>query len=104
MADIEKGLPNTKLPAAGEFNSVPAVNVDVNAEQIQKGPIEVTPEQDGGATVDFDPSSGLKIPGTDSHFDNLADLLPDDVLDPLGSELRYQFQDNRNSRKEWERT
>ena len=104
MADIEKGLPNTKLPAAGEFNSVPAVNVDVNEEVIQKGPIEVTPEQDGGATVDFDPSAGLNIPGTESHFDNLADLLPDDVLDPLGSELRYQFQDNRNSRKEWERT
>ena len=104
MADIEKGLPNTKLPAAGEINSVPAVNVDVNEEVIQKGPIEVTPEQDGGATVDFDPSANLKIPGTEGHFDNLADLLPDDVLDPLGSELRYQFQDNRSSRKEWERT
>ena len=81
MADIEKGLPNTKLPAAGEINSVDAVDVNVNAEEIQKGPIEVTPEQDGGATVDFDPSAGLNIPGTESHFDNLADLLPDDVLD-----------------------
>ena len=57
MADIEKGLPNTKLPAAGEFNSTPVVDVDVNEEVIQKGPIEVTPEQDGGATVDFDPSA-----------------------------------------------
>ena len=61
MADIEKGLPDTKLPAAGELN---AVDVDVNAEEIQKGPIEVTSEDDGGATIDFDPNANLKIPGT----------------------------------------
>jgi hypothetical protein len=101
MADIEKGLPNTKLPATGELN---AVDVDVKAEDIQKGPIEVTSEEDGGATIDFDPNANLKIPGTESHFDNLADLLPDDVLDPLGSELRFQYQDNKSSRKDWERT
>ena len=101
MSDIEKGLPNTKLPATGELN---AVDVDVKAEDIQKGPIEVTSEEDGGATIDFDPNANLKIPGTESHFDNLADLLPDDVLDPLGSELRFQYQDNKSSRKDWERT
>ena len=100
MADIDKGLPNTKLPipGAGEI-------ADVAVEEIQeKGPIEVTSEEDCGATVDFDPNSGLKIPGTENHFDNLADLLPEDVLNPLGSELRYQYQDFKSSRKEWERT
>ena len=101
MADIEKGLPDTKLPATGELN---AVDVDVNAEEIQKGPIEVTSEDDGGATIDFDPNANLNIPGTESHFDNLADLLPDDITDPIGSELRYQYQDNKTSRKEWEQT
>lgn len=101
MADIEKGLPDTKLPATGELN---AVDVDVNAEEIQKGPIEVTSEEDGGATIDFDPNANLNIPGTESHFDNLADLLPDDVLDPIGSDLRFQYQDNKTSRKEWEQT
>ena len=101
MADIEKGLPNTKLPTPGAGEMV---DVNVDLEAIQKGPIEVTPEDDGGATVDFDPSTNLKIPGTENHFDNLADLLPDDVLDPIGSELRFQYQDNRSSRKEWERT
>ena len=93
MADIEKGLPNIKdlLPGAGE-------TVDVNVEEIQeKGPIDVRPEEDGGATIDFDPDSNLKIPGTESHFDNLADLLPDEVLSPLGSELRYQYQDYKSS-------
>jgi hypothetical protein len=101
MADIEKGLPDTKLPATGELN---AVDVDVNAEEIQKGPIEVTSEDDGGATIDFDPNANLNIPGTESHFDNLADLLPDEVTDPIGSELRFQYQDNKTSRKEWEQT
>ena len=101
MADIEKGLPDTKLPATGELN---AVDVDVNAEEIQKGPIEVTSEDDGGATIDFDPNANLNIPGTESHFDNLADLLPEEITDPIGSELRYQYQDNKTSRKEWEQT
>jgi len=101
MADIEKGLPNIKDPLPGGAEEV----TDVNIAEIQnKGPIEVTSEDDGGATVDFDPSAGLKIPGTESHFDNLADLLPAEVTDPIGSELRFQYQDNKSSRKEWEQT
>ena len=54
MADIDKGLPNIKdiLPGGAE-------EVDVNVEEIQKGPIEVTPEDDGGATIDFAPSTDL---------------------------------------------
>ena len=101
MADIEKGLPNVKTPLPGGAEEVTDVNI---AEITQKGPIEVTPEDDGGATVDFDPNANLKIPGTESHFDNLADLLPDDVIDPIGSDLRFQYQDNKTSRKEWEQT
>ena len=101
MADIEKGLPNVKTPLPGGAEEVTDVNI---SEITQKGPIEVTPEDDGGATIDFDPSENLNIPGTESHFDNLADLLPSDVLDPIGSELRYQYQDNKSSRKEWEQT
>ena len=101
MADIEKGLPNIKDILPGGAEEVTDVNI---AEVPLKGPIEVTSEDDGGATIDFDPSANLKIPGTESHFDNLADLLPDDVIDPLGSELRFQYQDNKSSRKEWEQT
>ena len=76
--------------------------LDVTEEQIKK-PVEVTPEEDGGATIDFEPGA-INVPGTEAHFDNLADLLPDDILGPVGSELRYQYQDFRSSRKEWERT
>ena len=96
MADIEKGLPNTrnqiKIPGAEE-----TAEVDITEEKI-KQPVEVIPEDDGGATIDFEPGS-INIPGTESHFDNLADILPDDILDPIGSELRFQYQDNKSSRK-----
>ena len=45
MADIEKGLPNVKTPLPGGVEEV----TDVNIAEIQKqGPIEVTPEDDGG--------------------------------------------------------
>ena len=36
MADIEKGLPNTKLPTPGAGEMV---DVNVDLEAIQKGPI-----------------------------------------------------------------
>jgi len=101
MADIEKGLPNIKDILPGGAEEVTDVNI---AEVPLKGPIEVTSEDDGGATIDFDPSANLNIPGTESHFDNLADLLPDEVTDPIGSDLRFQYQDNKTSRKEWEQT
>jgi hypothetical protein len=101
MADIDKGLPNIKNILPGGAEEVTDVNI---AEVPLKGPIEVTSEDDGGATIDFDPSANLNIPGTESHFDNLADLLPDEVIDPIGSELRFQYQDNKSSRKEWEQT
>ena len=101
MADIEKGLPNIKNQLPGGAEEVTDVNI---ADVPLKGPIEVTSEEDGGATIDFDPNANLKIPGTESQFDNLADLLPEEVIDPIGSELRFQYQDNKTSRKEWEQT
>ncbi len=98
MADIDKGLPNTrtelKVPA-------PEQEVDVTEQQEQKGPVEVTPDEDGGATIDFEPSS-INQASSQSHFDNLADILPEDVLDPIGSELRSNYMDYKMSRKDWE--
>ena len=102
MADIDKELPNTrsevKLPGAEE------VQIKVDEEQItERQPVEVTPEEDGGATINFEPGA-INIPGTENHFDNLADLLPDEVTSPIGSRLKENYVDYKNSRKEWERT
>ena len=98
MADIDKGLPNTRTEV-----KVPGEEVEIKEEIKEQQPVEVTPEEDGGATIDFDPGA-INIPGTDSHFDNLADILPDDVLNPLGSELKNNYMDYKMSRKEWEKS
>ena len=101
MADIDKGLPNTRtkldIPSEEEI----AEEVAVQEPEEQKGPIEVIPEEDGGVTLDFEPGS-INIPGTESHFDNLADLLPDDVLEPIGNEMVQNYMDYKSSRKDWE--
>ena len=103
MADIEKGLPNTRtkidVPSEEELQE----EIAVQEPEEEKGPVEVIPEEDGGATIDFEPGS-INIPGTESHFDNLADILPDDVLDPIGGEMVNNYMDYKASRKDWEQS
>ena len=57
MADIDKGLPNTRtkldIPSEEEI----AEEVAVQEPEQQKGPVEVIPEEDGGATLDFEPGA-----------------------------------------------
>ena len=102
MAEIDKGLPNTRnkleIPSEEEIQEV-AVQEPVE----EKGPIEVIPEEDGGVTLDYEPGS-INVPGTESHFDNLAELLPDDVLEPIGNEMTQNYMDYKASRKEWEQS
>ena len=101
MAEIEKGLPNTRtkleIPSDEELQEVAVQEEELDP----KGPVEVVPEEDGGATIDFEPGA-INIPGTENHFDNLADILPDDVLEPVGNEMVQNYMDYKASRKEWE--
>jgi len=102
MAEIEKSLPGevrTEIKVPGEEVTE---QVDIEEQVTEKGPVEVIPEEDGGATIDFDPSA-VNVPGTESHFDNLADILPEDILEPLGSELKQNYMDYKMSRKDWEK-
>ena len=100
MADIDKGLPNTRtkleIPSEEELQEV-----EIQEQVEEKGPIEVVPEEDGGATIDFEPGA-INIPGTENHFDNLADILPDDVLEPVGNDMVQNYMDYKSSRKDWE--
>ncbi len=101
MADIDKSLPNVrheiKVPGAQEMT-----DVDVTEEQ-QRQPVEVTPDEEGGATVNFDPRAVNQAQST-THFDNLADILPVEVLDPVGIQLRQNYTDYKMSRKDWEQS
>ena len=103
MADIDKGLPNTRTKVDIPSEEEIAEEVTVQEPEEQKGPVEVIPEADGGATLDFEPGA-INIPGTESHFDNLADILPDDILDPIGNEMVQNYMDYKSSRKEWEQS
>ena len=99
MADIDKALPNTRteLKVPGQEQ-----DVEIQEQQPEKGPVEITPDEDGGATIDFEPSA-VNQASTQSHFDNLGDILPEETLDPVGSKLRSDYQDYKASRKDWER-
>ena len=85
MSEIDKSLPNVKqeieLPSEEEVVEASQENIK-EAQGAQD--VEVTQEEDGGATISFDPEA-INQPNTDSHFDNLADLLPEEVLGRLGS-------------------
>ena len=98
MADIDKTLPNIRRPED-------EVAEEVNVEEIQesKGPVEITDEEDGGATIDFDPNAvGTPQDGGD-HFANLNELLPEEDTDSIGGQLQNDYSEYKSSRKEWER-
>src|SRR5210317_510621 len=99
MADIDKSLPN-ELRTEVE---IPAEEEVVEEEVVEQGPVEVIPEEDGGVTLDFEPGA-INVPGTENHFDNLADILPEDILEPIGNEMVDNYMEYKNSRKDWEQT
>jgi hypothetical protein len=98
MADIDKTLPNER--PEDEVLKEQMEEVDV-ADELGKGPIEIT-EDDDGATIDFDPNA-MQMPEEGDPFANLNDLLPEDVTDPIGSQLQNDYMEYKTSRAEWER-
>ena len=102
MADIDKALPNvkTEIKVPGEEEIVEAQQETIQ-EQVGPEDVQVTQEEDGGATISFDPEA-VNQPGTEGHFDNLAELLPEDTLGRLGSELAANYMQYKSSRKAWE--
>ncbi len=105
MADIDKSLPNVKqtinIPSPEDVEVVEQEKI--NEQQEAGQPIETQLNEDGSVDINFDPSIG-SVDQSNEHFANLAELLPDDVLDPLGSELFNNYTDYKTSRKDWERS
>ena len=96
MADIDKTL--SELGTSVKIEG-PDKQVELEKqEEALKEPVQVTPTEDGGVELDFDPSK-VNIEGQPNHFDNLAELLPDDILDPIGSELFQNYTDYKASEK-----
>ena len=102
MADIDKSLPNVKTSI--EVDPQEEIEIEEQkAEELSEQPIEVNEQEDGSVEVNFDPSK-VNIEGQPSHFDNLAELLPEDITDPIGNELVENYMDYKASRKDWEQT
>ena len=77
MATIDKSLPNTKDKNLTEIE-IPGQEEIVETQQEiierqQKGAPEIEMEEDGGATVNFDPGQ-VNPEGGQDHFENLAEL------------------------------
>ncbi len=104
MADIDKSLPNVeqeiKVPSPEEIE---VAKVDEQKEVDEQGnPVEITENDDGSVDINYDPSIA-SVEGGEEHYANLAEHLPDDVLGRLGTSLYQNYQDYKNSRKDWEK-
>ena len=102
MADIDKSLPNVKTSIEVD----PQEEIEIEQEkavEAQDPGVEVTPNEDGSVEVNFDPSK-VNIEGQPGHFDNLGELLPEDVLKPIGLELVGNYKEYKTSRKDWEQS
>ena len=68
-------------------------------EQEGTGP-QVINEEDGGATLDFNP----QMRAQEGNFEgNIAEWLEDNILIKIASDLRTNFEDDKNSRSDWEK-
>ena len=104
MAEIDKALPNVeqtiKTPSEEELQVAVEQNVQ---EQVGPEDVKIEEQEDGSVEINFDPEA-VNQPGGEGHFDNLADLLPDEILGRLGSEMYENYENYKTSRREWEQS
>jgi len=104
MADkdnIDKALPNVDQQVELPKEDIVVTEEDKLSEVTPDG-AEVIMDEEGGAEITFDPAAEQQ--GTQNHFENIGELLPDDVLGRIGSDLNENYMQYKTSRKEWEDT
>ena len=105
MATIDKPLPNVsetvvEVPKQEELIQE---RDEIIEKKNQQGNVEVTMDEEGGAEIAFDPRAITEEGGQD-HYENLADFLGEQVLDPLGAKMVDQYNEYKESRGDWEDT
>ena len=93
--DMEDLAAEVELELPGSMENV--VSFEGMAENMD---IEITPEEDGGMTVDFDPQD--QRGKSDDFYMNLAEEIPDRELSRIASDLLAEFDANKSGRQEWE--
>ena len=99
MAEIDKSLPNVvdKL-TPGELE---VEQIAQSVEQTPAGATEVTENEDGSVDINFDPTKNLSA--NIDFTGNLAEVIDDDILNRLGSDLYQDIQSYKDSRADWEK-
>ena len=96
---IDKALPNVDPEVVLPEDQIVVTEEDKLSEVTPEG-AEVIMDEEGGATVDFDPN--VQPQGGMEHGANLAEELENTTLGRLGSELNENYMQYKASRKEWE--
>jgi len=102
MAEIDKSLPNVSpTPSDPEFKEqeIALETRDELIPQISNENIEINPMEDGGAEISFDPTQELQ---SSDHSSNLAEIIDEQNLTEIGSELVNNYNEYRASRQDWE--
>ena len=99
MADnIDKGLDLGGKPELEILKKETEVVIDGQRVPAPEG-LEIEMDEEGGATLDFDPREALP---EIEFYSNLAEVIDDRDLDQLSDELMGDFESDKSSRKEWE--
>jgi hypothetical protein len=103
MAEIDKALPNiSEQPEqTSEDLAVEMEQQLLDQAEESSGDAEIMENEDGSVDIDFDPSQLMQGAAAD-HNANLANFLEENILGRMGSELYQNYQDYKNSRKDWE--
>ena len=100
MAEIDDTISNQPI-SDDAFVETEVSSPDEEIESSEG--VEVTMDEEGGAQIDFDPSS-LSGTQSDEHFSNLAEIMDDQDLDELGTTLYDQYTEYKESRGDWEQS
>jgi len=101
MAKIDDALPNEIVK--DEIFQEKEVLLPNNEEVKETEDVNVTMDEDGGAEVNFDPNAPGPLQ-SDEHFSNLAEVMDDQYLAELGTNLFDKYTEYKESRGDWEDT
>ena len=97
MAEIEKPIPTISNPLTSEQETDLVIS---ETEVMPTSPTEVTENDDGSVDINFDPTKDLSA-GTEFNA-NIAEVIDEQELGVLGSELSQNYEDYKSSRQDWE--
>ena len=102
---VDKNVPSQldpeDLSAEVELELPGSMDNVVSFEGMAEGmDIEISPEEDGGVTVDFEPAD--QRGESDDFYTNLAEEMPERELGRIAGELLGEFDANKAGRQDWE--